>query len=347
MAEISPRLLVADDEPFALSFIFTLLKNENYRITAACDGVEAWNLLESSPEDYDAVILDRKMPGLDGMGVLARIKTHEVLKMVPVIFQTSMDDERDILEGFKAGVDYYLTKPYNKDILLAVVKTAVSSYAVYKSLLLDVRQTLHALRLMTKGSFEFRTMEEARMLAGLLADISPNPDKTAIGLWELMFNSLEHGNLGITFKEKSRLIEKDTWYLEILRRMALPENAAKKVFVEFEHSEKELRFLIRDQGRGFDWESFMELNPERAFEPNGRGIYMARTLSFDRLEYPGAGNEVSAVIVLKKGQRSEVRGSGWKANFPEPLTSDPESSHEYHLKHPAFRRSSRKPDAGN
>ncbi len=308
MTEISPRLLVADDEPFALSFIFTLLKNENYRIKAASDGIEAWHLLESSPEDYDAVILDRKMPGLDGMGVLARMKTHEVLKMIPVIFQTSMDNEEDILDGFKAGVDYYLTKPYNKDILLAVVKTAVSSYALYKSLQQDVRQTTDALRLMTKGSFEFRSIEQARKLAGLLASVSPKSDKTAIGLWELMFNALEHGNLGITYEEKSWLIEKDMWYAEVLRRMALPENALKKIFVEFEHSENELRFLIRDQGSGFDWESFMELKPERAFEPNGRGIYMARTLSFDRLEYLGAGNEVSAVIALKRGQGSEVRG---------------------------------------
>lgn len=300
MTEISPRLLVADDEPFALSFIFTLLKNEDYQIMAACDGLEAWMLLESSPEAYDAVILDRKMPGLDGMGVLARMRAHEVLKTVPVIFQTSMDDERDILDGFKAGVDYYLTKPYNKDMLLAVVKTAVNNYAVYKSLQQDVRQTIDALRLMTKGSFEFRTMEEARTLASLLAGVSPNSDRTAIGLWELMFNALEHGNLGITYEEKSRLIEKDTWYAEVLRRMALPENAVKKVFVEFEHSENELRFLIRDEGSGFDWESFLELKPERAFEPNGRGIYMARTLSFDRLEYPGAGNEVLAVIGLKK-----------------------------------------------
>ncbi|HLD95062.1 MAG TPA: response regulator, partial [Alphaproteobacteria bacterium] len=57
---------------------------------------------------------------------------------------------------------------------------------------------------------------------------------------------------------------------------------------------------IKDQGNGFDWKKYLELSPERATDPHGRGIAMAKTLSFSRLEYQGCGNEVVATYFLKE-----------------------------------------------
>jgi len=299
---MTPTVLAVDDEPTALNIIRTLLRTENYQVITADNGQDAWKLLKKSPEKYDAVILDRMMPKMNGMSVLMKMRSHKSLKMVPVIFQTSMADEENILEGLRAGVDYYLTKPLNKEILLATVKTATSVYTTYKSLWEHIRKREDALMLMKKGMFEFRTMDEARILATLLASVCPVPDRAALGLWELLINALEHGNLGISYEEKSRLIEKDKWCDEIKWRMSVPENASKKIVVNFEHSDSEIRFMIRDQGKGFEWQSFMELNPERAFAPNGRGIHLAKSLSFDRLEYVGTGNEVTASIY--KAQRN-------------------------------------------
>ncbi len=293
---MKPKLLVADDNAATLQLIVLQLKDMGYQIVTAEDGMKAWTLLEKSPEAYDTVILDRRMPGMDGMEVLFRMKNHDILKMIPVIFQTSMDEEENILEGFQAGVDYYLTKPYKKEILLATVRTAISTYVIYKSMQKDLRQTTYALALMKTGCFEFQSMEEAQILTTLLAAVCPEPDKTANGLWELLLNAVEHGNLGITYEEKSQLIEKDKWHIEMKRRMDLPKNALKTVTVQFERSDNEIRFLIQDQGAGFHWESFMKPSLERAFDPHGRGIHLARTLSFDHLEYIRAGNEVLAVI---------------------------------------------------
>jgi anti-sigma regulatory factor (Ser/Thr protein kinase) len=122
-----------------------------------------------------------------------------------------------------------------------------------------------------------------------------NGERLAIGLIELFLNAVEHGNLGIGYKEKSVLNLNGTWDVEIERRMALPENASKVVEVEFQRVQKEIRFRIRDQGQGFDWESYLQFSPERAFDSHGRGIALARNLSFSRLEYQGSGNEVIAV----------------------------------------------------
>ncbi|MCP4106761.1 MAG: response regulator [Desulfobacteraceae bacterium] len=291
-----PTLLVADDEKFILELITAYLDEENYKFVTAENGIEAWNLLEKSPDDFDAVILDRMMPGMNGMEVLAKMKAHKFLKKVPVIFQTGMIKDSDILEGLDAGVDYYITKPFNSSILVAVIKTALSNYFGYRSMWENIKQTTNALALMKSGCFEFQTLEEARMLTSMLSSLCPEPDRASTGLWELLLNAVEHGNLGITYEEKKDLMEKDEWKTEVERRMLLSENTSKKVVIKFESLEDDIRFLIRDQGQGFDWHPFMELSSERAFDPNGRGIHMARLLSFDQIKYIGEGNEVMAVV---------------------------------------------------
>lgn len=296
---MTPTLLLVDDDPCTLKLISQCLKDEKYIICTSGNGAEAWELLKQTPDKFDAVILDRMMPKMSGMDVLIRMKTHATLKMVPVIFQTGMIHEKDVLEGLQAGVDYYLTKPIHPKILIAVVKTAVNEYAICKSMWKNICNTENALTLMKSGSFEFQIIDEAQALSSLLASLCPEPDKAAVGLWELLINAVEHGNLGITYKEKAHLIETDVWQPELKRRMTLPENALKKVAVNFENSNNDVRFLIQDQGKGFDWKPFMELCFKRAFDPNGRGIHMARTISFDKVEYIGKGNCVMAVINKK------------------------------------------------
>ena len=71
--------------------------------------------------------------------------------------------------------------------------------------------------------------------------------------------------------------------------------------VEFMRNPGELRFTVRDQGKGFDWQQYLEMSPERAFDTHGRGIAMSKLLSFDRLEYRGCGNEVECVVKLTPG----------------------------------------------
>ncbi|MBF0398371.1 MAG: response regulator [Desulfobacterales bacterium] len=293
-------LLVVDDEPINIKVIAEQLKDENYRIIMAKDGVQAMTLLEKSPDIYDAVLLDRIMPRMGGMEVLKNMKSNEMLKTIPVIFQTSKSEKTDILEGLQAGAYYYLTKPYEKETLRAVVKTAISDYNRYKSLSEKAKKTVDAFTLMTKGIFEFRTLKEGYNLATLLANVCPEPSKAATGLWELLVNAVEHGNLGITYDEKSQLNEQNQWNDEVERRLCLPENISKKVIVNFDRIDNEIKILIKDQGKGFDWNSYLELSPDRAFDNHGRGIAMAKMFSFDSIDYLGAGNEVIAVITAKK-----------------------------------------------
>ena len=106
------------------------------------------------------------------------------------------------------------------------------------------------------------------------------------------------GNLEISYKEKSRLKRDARWEAEVERRLALPANAHKRVMVSFERNPDFVQFRIRDEGKGFPWKKYLDFDPSRAFDPNGRGIAMARALSFTQLEYSGAGNEVIATIAI-------------------------------------------------
>ena len=109
-------------------------------------------------------------------------------------------------------------------------------------------------------------------------------------------NAVEHGNLGITYDEKSALLVDGGWAQEVARRLTLPENVNKRVDVRFARGDDELRFTICDRGNGFEWARYMDIDPRRAFDRHGRGILMARHVSFSSIEYRGTGSEVVATV---------------------------------------------------
>lgn len=299
MSNNKSRILVVDDEALNIEIILGMLEGENYLFDVARDGVEAWELLESNPEAYDVVLLDRMMPRMDGMEVLSRIKSHTLLRHIPVILQTAMNARENMVEGIRAGAYYYLVKPYDGEVLVSVVRTAARDNQQYRSIRKELREATRTLGLMRGGSFCFRTLAEARALATLLANACPNSESVAMGLAELMINAVEHGNLGITYQEKSALNAAGFWEAEVERRLAQDGLSSRQVEVEFTRDANAIRITITDQGEGFDWETYLTLSPERALDNHGRGIAMAKLLSFSELEYRGLGNQVAVTIATR------------------------------------------------
>ncbi|AOF81524.1 response regulator [Methyloversatilis sp. RAC08] len=290
------RVLVVDDEPFNLEIIREYLDAPGFELTMAHDGVEAWALLEDAEREFDLLVLDRMMPRLDGMEVLRRVQRTPRLRGMPVIMQTAAATPDQVREGLEAGARYYLTKPYEPDALLAIVKSALDEVRRTREILLQVEDIRRAMCMLTHAEFEFATLKQATELSTLASLAAPQPENIVMGLSELLINAVEHGNLGITYAEKSRLRLEDRWQEEVERRLQMPQNAGKRARLTVERSAAEVRFTVSDQGRGFDYTRYLDFDPERAFDPNGRGIAMARQLSFKRLEYIGSGNVVSAAV---------------------------------------------------
>ena len=301
---MTAKLLIVDDEPFNLEIIAEYFDGAGYQLALYESGDAAWEALCVPGSDFDLAILDRMMPGLDGIALLKRIKADTRLAKMPVIMQTAASAPEQLREGLQAGAYYYLTKPYERDSLLSITRAALSDVATRADLQHRLREHENALQLMSEGLFEFRTLEEAAGLASFLAQATPSPSSAILGLSELLINGVEHGNLGISYAEKSELKRLDSWQEEIIRRSALAEYRDRRVRVRLTREPGKLHVRIADDGQGFDWRKYLDFDPERAFDPNGRGIALARLGSFDSLHYEGCGNVVVATLVDPRFVRS-------------------------------------------
>lgn len=291
-------VLVVDDEPIGRETLAENLQEEGYAVVEAESGEAAWALIDQTPGGFDAILLDRMMPDMDGIEILRRVKSRSDMMHVPVIMQTGMTADADVLEGLQAGAYYYLTKPFSADTLLAIVAAATRDYRGHRELAEEVQRQSRTMSCLTEARFVFRTPEEARNLAALAANAAPQPERVVLGLSELMLNAVEHGNLAIGYQEKTRLIEAGTLHERIHQLLADSELSRRQAELSVQRLADELVFVVRDQGAGFDWQGYLEMSPERAFDTHGRGIAMSRMISFDSLEYCGAGNEVRASIRL-------------------------------------------------
>lgn len=296
------HLLAVDDEPLNLEIIREYLDDPRMDLDLSPNAELAWMRLEKSTVPYDLVILDRMMPGMTGIEMLRRMKADSRFRNIPVIMQTAAAAPEQVREGIEAGAYYYLTKPYEPAALTAIVRAALADVEERTAFLQRTAEQTQTLQLLETAEWRFATLDEANRVAGLLASLCPAPETAAMGLTELMVNAIEHGNLGISYAEKSRLKREDAWEAEVARRLAQPEYAGKVARVRMERTAEGMSFTVRDQGSGFDWQRYLDFDPERAFDPNGRGIAMARMMSFARLEYHGNGSTVVALVAVPPTQ---------------------------------------------
>src|ERR671917_413900 len=123
-AQMPKRLLVVDDEPNLLRAVAACLKTENYEVATARSGQEA--LLQLAESIPDLIISDIRMPGMDGYKLARQLRGSPRTALVPIVFLTARDETADRIEGFRAGIDAYLTKPFEPDELIAVVNGILS-----------------------------------------------------------------------------------------------------------------------------------------------------------------------------------------------------------------------------
>jgi CheY-like chemotaxis protein len=114
------RILMVEDDPKDVELTLTALEEYNLanEVIVTHDGVEALDYLhcrgeyKNRPSDNPAVILlDLKLPNIDGLEVLQQVKSDEKLKLIPVVVLTSSKEEKDMIASYKLGVNAYVVKP--------------------------------------------------------------------------------------------------------------------------------------------------------------------------------------------------------------------------------------------
>ncbi|MDH5357039.1 MAG: response regulator [Gammaproteobacteria bacterium] len=288
---VSPHVLFINEKSNNLAILKKSLKELDCQLTIANKGKDVSALLESHPDRFDLIIMDQMLSNKNNINVLDQISAHSAEQHCPVIIQTEMVKKSAVLEGVKAGA-YFLTNPVNDDMLISTINTAINYRQQYKLLQSGLDKLARPLKNLHYAEFQFNTLLEARDLALFIANACPDTQKIIIGLSEILINAVEHGNLGITYYEKTLLIKEGRWEKEVNDRIQLEEHKDKKVDLTFHRDETGCHIIVKDQGNGFDWQDYLTISPDRIAHSHGRGIALAAMAGFTKMEYRGCGNEV-------------------------------------------------------
>lgn len=283
------RILVVDDDPMFHKLLGFALKSEDYTLLFTFNAEEAKEVLERESKDILAIILDWELPGMNGLELLSWIKRQEQHRDIPVIMLTGRSSPDEIKSGINAGAFYYVTKPFQKDFLHSVLKAAIADRQNLMHLANELEKVRNPLESLIQGEFRFKTIEEAQKLSVFIANSTPNPKESLI-ICELFNNAIEHGNLGITYDEKSELIDNNALFDEITRRLEMPEYRDRYAVLHFDKNEDRILLTLEDKGTGFDFLKYLHFDEGRVFDNHGRGIAMANSML--DITYLGKGNKV-------------------------------------------------------
>ncbi|GAA4659233.1 MULTISPECIES: response regulator transcription factor [Amycolatopsis] len=185
----APRVLVVEDDPQLLAMLTRLLTEEGYDVDEAADGQRGLHL--GLTRDYDVLLLDRGLPAVDGLDLLARLRGRGVV--TPTLILSALGNPADRVVGLDAGAEDYLAKPFDIDELLARLRALRRRH-------LDTARTLPVpggrleldTRLVVRDTAEpVRLSERESALLALLAT-RPGHVFSRARLLALVFDEAEH-----------------------------------------------------------------------------------------------------------------------------------------------------------
>jgi phosphoserine phosphatase RsbU/P len=138
------RLLIADDDDVSRLELEALLTRHGHEVVAVSDGTAAWEVLQGE-DPPRLVILDWLMEDMDGVEVCQRVRERASLRNVYLILLTSRGDKEHIVAGLQAGANDYVTKPFDRDELLARVRVGAQMVGLQAELAVRVRELEDAL----------------------------------------------------------------------------------------------------------------------------------------------------------------------------------------------------------
>jgi two-component system cell cycle response regulator len=285
-------VLVVDDDSMNLELLTRAVKDSGFQAHSFADSTEAWAFLCRSPHACDIALLDKMMPGMDGLELLQRIKCQQSLRDMPVIIQTGDVSAEEMRKGIDARAFYYLIKPFHPDVLLSVLQAAAREVVSRHEMQTGVLTALPS-EFLQQAEFTARTPAEARELSAGIGTLFTKPAEVAGGLYEVILNGIEHGNLQIGFERKGELLMANDWDNEIARRLENPLYRARRVRIMIQRTKGGFQIVIRDEGDGFDVAAYYRGKSltKQFTGPNGRGIARAMLALGCRIQYLHNGSE--------------------------------------------------------
>ncbi len=292
------KILIAEDDHASRLFLESLLESNNYDFRSAENGIEGLNIFEEYKPDI--VLTDIKMPIMDGLELLEAIRDKNSDAIVVII--TAFGSENYAIQALHLGANNYLKKPVSAQELLRLLKK-------YKAIISGKYspETLPGKLIDRTFSLEFQTefskipkIVDKIMIESALDIDDSEKVNIELGLVELITNAVEHGNLGISYIEKQDALNKGNLNELFEQKMQDKTYKDRKIKVDFFADNEKYQWTITDEGKGFNWKSVPDpTDQEHILELNGRGIFISKFL-FDKLEYTGKGNIVTATKYISK-----------------------------------------------
>lgn len=292
-SSISHTIIVIGMPPKHQTQLLANLEHNHFNLRFCESPNDATLLLQStSTVDNTVVLLDEKLFVTENTEIIENFLKNSMVNQFPLILNVYSSNSKAIQQAFKMGIFFYLIQPYSAGLLTSVLETASRGFLQFHDAIQRVHNfnTVHPL--LTNASFTLNTIAEAHALSSALAFITNDQKRIGVGLFELMLNAIEHGNLGIGYELKTQLIKESRLQQEIETRQALAENQNKNVQVSLERTSKYIEITISDCGDGFDYSRYLNYSEDRATDKHGRGIMLANSISFDALEYKNSGSTV-------------------------------------------------------
>ncbi len=291
-------ILVVDDEPATLTELCEFLAEEGYEVTPAGNGAEA--LREFERRRYKIVVTDVRMPEMNGLELLRRIK--KISGETSVVIVTGHGSESLAVEALRAGASNYLKKPIDLGELERILIGLVAVSAARELDLVTegiLREESRTLEIPSDPSLIPAVVRDLGRSLSLLFDFT-SVERIETALAEMIGNAIEHGNLEISYDEKMRARELGRLESLIARRRSDPRFAERRVRIAYELSPEGVEFRVADEGKGFDWRGVLaSADAGDLLSESGRGIVLS-SFFVDEMRYNDAGNEVT---LTKKADR--------------------------------------------
>jgi CheY-like chemotaxis protein/anti-sigma regulatory factor (Ser/Thr protein kinase) len=287
-------VLIVDDSPVDRARAGGLLKKKaDLKPIYAANGREALDVIRDKKPDI--VVTDLQMPEIDGLELVATIRRE--IPALPVILMTAHGSEETAIAALRRGATNYVAKRNLAPELVATVQ------AVLEIARADRGQRA-ILSCLTQTEARFELDNDIGHIPALLDQLEASLarmdlfDRTewmriGVALREALVNAIYHGNLELT----STLLEEDeTKFARLAQeRPRHPKFASRRVHVSACETRRDVTYVIRDEGSGFDPASLPDpTDPSNLDRRSGRGLFLIRTF-MDEVRHNGAGNEITLV----------------------------------------------------
>jgi len=284
------KALIVEDEGDLREFFRRVASAAGFEARTAENGQVGLGLFKDFRPDL--VVCDIRMPVMHGLDLVRAIRGYGSDAIVVMI--TGHQSEDYVIEALRAGANNYLKKPAG----LADLRPMVEKYA---DLIRNRGMRQEILGMTVKRQITMRFDSRLDLVARVADHLTQEcvgmfseQERLSIhlGIYELLINAVEHGNLEVGSEEKSEALKAGMLDYLYNERQSDPDLAGRKVTVDFFLDPTGCEWLIVDEGQGFDWRSIPETLEEQGFlRPHGRGILISRFV-FDEVEYMSKGNIV-------------------------------------------------------